>query len=142
MHSNNKLTHTNITMTTIEELTQRIALLEEQVIAITKSDNTDSKKTSKKDSSKKDSSKKDSPKKERVKSTTGYLMYSNAHRDQVKEILTSQLVDDKKVKNTDIMKELARMWKEADDETKTDWNTKAKELNAQYKSDAVSVVAA
>ena len=129
-------------MTTIDMLTQRVELLEKQLSAITNNENTDTKKTSKKDSSKKDSSKKDSPKKERVKSTTGYLMYSNAHRDQVKEILTSQLVDDKKVKNTDIMKELARMWKEADDETKTDWNTKAKELNAQYKSDAVSVVAA
>ena len=124
-------------MTTIEELTQRIALLEEQVIAITKSDNTDSKKTSKKDSSKKDSSKKDSPKKERVKSTTGYLMYSNAHREEVKELLASR--SDEKPKNTEIMKELASKWKELSDDDKSDWNAKAKELNAKYKMEHNSI---
>ena len=137
-------------MTTIDMLTQRVELLEKQLSAITNNEITDTKKTSKKDSSKKDSSKKDSskkdspkndrPKKERVKNTTGYLMYSNAHRDEVKELLTSQLVDEKP-KNTEIMKELARMWKEADEDTKNDWNTKAKELNVQYKAEAEAEVA-
>tara|TARA_Y100001970_G_scaffold19460_1_gene22082 strand:+ start:276 stop:680 length:405 start_codon:yes stop_codon:yes gene_type:complete len=123
-------------MTTIEELTQRIALLEEQVISITKEiPDADSKK--KKYSSKKDSSKKDSPKKERVKSTTGYLMYSNAHRDEVKALLIPGALE--KPKNTEIMKELARKWKELSDDDKAIWNTKAKELNAKYKMEHNSI---
>jgi len=125
-------------------LTERVELLEKQLAAITNNDNSNSNtkntKTSKKSSSKKSSSKKDSPKKERVKTTTGYIVYSNSFRDEVKQHLTSLLTDDevKKPKNTDIMKELARMWKELNDDEKIVWNNKAKEQNAQYKAEAVA----
>ena len=128
-------------MSSVEILAQRVELLEKQLAAITKNNNTDTKdkqtQTSKRGSSKKDSPKKDSPKKERVKSTTGYIQYSNAHRDEVKELLASQ--SDEKPKNTDIMKQLASKWKELPDEDKVVWNEKAKELNAQYKAEAVEV---
>ena len=122
--------------TNVKMLTERVELLEKQLAAITKNDDSNNTKTSKKGSSKKDSPKKDAPKKERVKSTTGYIQYSNAHRDQVKEYLASQ--SSERPKNTDIMKELARMWKQLDDDTKNDWTTKAKELNVQYKAESVA----
>ena len=36
--------------------------------------------------------------------------------------------DDEKPENTDIVKELARLWKELSDEDKETWNNKAKEI--------------
>jgi len=116
----------------VKMLTERVELLEKQLAAITKNDDSNNTKTSKKGSSKKDS-----PKKERVKSTTGYIQYSNAHRDEVKELLTSQT--DEKPKNTDIMRQLASKWKELSVDDKNVWNEKAKELNVQYKAEAVKV---
>ena len=62
------------------------------------------------------------PKKKR---TSGYILFSNATRDEVRDQLTK---DDEKPKNTDIMKELARLWKELSDEDKEPWNNKAKEI--------------
>ena len=115
----------------VKMLTERVELLEKQLAAITKNDDSNNTKTSKKGSSKKDS-----PKKERVKSTTGYIQYSNACRDEVREYLASQ--SDEKPKNTEIMKQLASKWKELSDDDKVVWNDKAKELNAQYKAEAVA----
>ena len=46
------------------------------------------------------------PKKKRV---SGYILFSNASRDEVRDSLTT---DDEKPKNTDIMKQLAKLWKE------------------------------
>ena len=66
----------------------------------------------------------DKPKKKR---TSGYILYSNAHRDEVKESLTE---GDEKPKNTDIMKKLAENWKLLSDEDRDKWNAKAKELKA------------
>tara|TARA_B100001741_G_scaffold253590_1_gene215688 strand:+ start:90 stop:476 length:387 start_codon:yes stop_codon:yes gene_type:complete len=125
--------------TNVQMLTERVELLEKQLAAITKNDNSNSN-TKNTKTSKKGSSKKDSPKKERVKTTTGYIVYSNSFRDEVKQHLTSLLTDDevKKPKNTDIMKELARMWKDLNDDEKIVWNNKAKEQNAQYKAEAVA----
>ena len=60
-------------------------------------------------------------------STSGFILYSNAHRDEVKESLTE---GDEKPKNTDIMKKLAENWKLLSDEDREKWNTKAKEIKA------------
>ena len=68
----------------------------------------------------------DKPKKKRV---SGYILFSNANRDDVKEKLAE---GDVKPKNTDVMKELAKMWKELGDDEKEMWNTKAKELKDEY----------
>lgn len=62
----------------------------------------------------------DKPKKKR---TSGYILYSNANRDEVRERLAEDAED--KPKNTDIVKELARLWKELDDDEKAIWNKKA-----------------
>ena len=126
--------------TNVQMLTERVELLEKQLADMLKNNNTDTKDKQTQTSKKQKTSKKDSPKKERVKTTTGYIVYSNSFRDEVKQHLTSLLTDDevKKPKNTDIMKELARMWKDLNDDEKIVWNNKAKEQNAQYKAEAVA----
>tara|TARA_Y100000389_G_C17220452_1_gene393074 strand:+ start:261 stop:581 length:321 start_codon:yes stop_codon:yes gene_type:complete len=63
------------------------------------------------------------PKKKR---TSGYIIYSNANRAEVKDRLAEE-AGEEKPKNTDVMKELARMWKELDDDEKAIWNAKAKD---------------
>ena len=70
----------------------------------------------------KDDSDDDKPKKKR---TSGYILFSNATRDDVKTQITK---DDEKPKNTDVMRELARQWKALSDEEQSEWNNKAKEI--------------
>ena len=83
-----------------------------------------SKKEPKKPKKEASSDDEDKPKKKRGPS--GYILFSNANRDDVKEKL---FVGDEKPKNTDIMKQLAHMWGELADDEKAIWNTKAKEAN-------------
>jgi hypothetical protein len=110
---------------TIEVLAERVAVLEKQLAlllsekAVDVSDTKDAKATKKTKKVKEDD---DKPKKKR---TSGYILYSNAHRDEVKESLTE---GDEKPKNTDIMKKLAENWKLLSDEDREKWNAKAKEL--------------
>jgi len=66
----------------------------------------------------------DKPKKKR--GPNGYILFSNAHRDNVKTQLS---VGDEKPKNTEIMKQLATMWAELGVEEKADWTAKAKAAN-------------
>ena len=67
----------------------------------------------------------DEEKKSKKKRVSGYILFSNANRDEVK----GKLADgDEKPKNTEVMKELAKMWKELGDDEKEIWNNKAKEL--------------
>jgi hypothetical protein len=112
---------------TIEVLAERVAVLEKQLAlllsekAVDVSDTKDAKATKKTKKVKEDD---DKPKKKR---TSGYILYSNAHRDEVKESLTE---GDEKPKNTDIMKKLAENWKLLSDEDREKWNAKAKELKA------------
>ena len=124
-------------MSSVDILAQRVELLEKQLADMLKNNNTETKDKQTQTSKKQKTSKKDSPKKERVKSTTGYIQYSNAHRDEVKELLASE--SDEKPKNTDIMRQLASNWKQLSDDDKAVWNEKANELNTQYKAAAVEV---
>lgn len=109
---------------TIEILSQRIEVLEKQLALLlnTEQETDNSKKPKKTKKSKDDSDSEDKPK---AKRTSGYILFSNANRDEVRDSLTK---DDEKPKNTDIVKELARKWKELSDEDKEPWNTKAKEI--------------
>ena len=66
----------------------------------------------------------DKPKKKR--GPNGYILFSNATRDEVKEELT---IGDEKPKNTEVMKKLALMWSELDPEEKAVWTAKAKASN-------------
>jgi hypothetical protein len=109
---------------TIQLLTQRVELLEKQLTTVlAKSDDVKPKKEKKTKKEKKDDSSDDEkPKKKRV---SGYILFSNSNRDDVKNKL---MTGDDKPKNTEVMKELAVMWKALTDEERGEWNTKAQEL--------------
>jgi hypothetical protein len=118
--------------TTITMLVARIETLEKQMALLLKDTNDDVK--TKKEPKSKESKKKakdetssddeDKPKKKR--GPNGYILFSNAKRDEVKEKLTS---GDEKPKNTEVMKQLAVMWSELDVEEKAEWTAKAKASN-------------
>ncbi len=117
---------------TLEIVAQRVAALESQMSELSskmeelvKVVSKKEKKEKKEKKAKKDavsSDDEDKPKKKRV---SGYILFSNANRDDVKEKLVE---GDEKPKNTEVMKELAKMWKELGDDEKEVWNAKAKEL--------------
>ena len=67
----------------------------------------------------------DKPKKKR--GPNGYILFSNANRE---DACAKLLVGDEKPKNTEVMKQLAQMWRALDEEEKGVWNAKAKETNA------------
>ena len=109
----------------LEILSQRIEVLEKQLSALLESNTSDTTPTNKPKKSKKpkdDSS--DSEDKPKTKRTSGYILYSNATRDEVRDNLTT---GDERLKNTDIVKELARLWKDLPQDEKDSWNSKAKE---------------
>jgi hypothetical protein len=118
--------------TTITMLVARIETLEKQMALLLKDTNDDVK--TKKEPKSKESKKKakdetssddeDKPKKKR--GPNGYILFSNAKRDEVKEQLTS---GDEKPKNTEVMKQLAVMWSELGVEEKAEWTAKAKASN-------------
>ena len=111
---------------TLEILTQRVEALEKQLALLLENNTkevTENKSKKSKKSKKDDSS--DSEEKPKTKRVSGYILFSNATRDEVRDSLSK---GDEKPKNTDIMKELARLWKELSDEDKEPWNAKAKEL--------------
>jgi len=114
--------------TTLEIVAARIAVLEEKMNLVTKVIDIDEKTTKKETKekkakkTKKDDSDDEKPKTKRV---SGYILYSNANRTEVKEKLAED--SEEKPKNTEVMKELARMWKELSDDEKEVWNGKAKE---------------
>ena len=123
MHSNNQQQPITMSMT-LEILTQRVEALEKQLALLLENKNEQvvEKKPKKSKKSKDDSSDDEKPKTKRV---SGYILFSNATRDEVRDSLSK---GEDKPKNTDIMKELARLWKELSDEDKEAWNAKAKEL--------------
>ena len=117
----------------IETLEKQLALiLQEQKVA---SDDKDKKAKKEKKEKKEKKTKKakdetssddeDKPKKKR--GPNGYILFSNANRE---DACAKLLVGDEKPKNTEVMKQLAQMWRALDDEEKGVWNTKAKETNA------------
>jgi hypothetical protein len=112
---------------TIEVLAERVAVLEKQMALLHSDKAVDVSDTKNAKSSKKNKKTKDDDDKPKKKRTSGYILYSNAHRDEIKESLTA---GDDKPKNTDIMKKLAENWKLLSDEDREKWNSKAKELKA------------
>ena len=105
------------------DLAKRVELLEKQLALLlnTEAEPKQVKKASKK-KAKEVSSDDEKPK---VKRTSGYIIFSNATRDDVKTKLS---VGDEKPKNTEVMKELAIMWKALDDEERNEWNAKAQQV--------------
>ena len=110
---------------TLELVAQRVEVLEKQMAMLLADKNvdvSDDKPKKKPKKEKKSDSDDEKPKKKRV---SGYILYSNANRDEVKDELT---VEGEKPKNPDVMKELAKRWKALSDEDQATWNTKAKDL--------------
>ena len=103
-------------------LVERLDVLEKQMAVLLSEKAADVSDTKAPKKTKKAKDDDDKPKKKR---TSGYILYSNAHRDEVKESLTE---GDEKPKNTDIMKKLAENWKALEDDEKEKWNSKAKEI--------------
>ena len=62
--------------------------------------------------------------KPKTKRISGYIIFSKAMREEAKATLAEN--SDEKVKNSDVMTELGKMWKALDDEEKEAWNEKAK----------------
>ena len=146
-------TKTTYTMsTTIQMLEARVETLEKQLAMLLKEPIVDvkkSKKAAKSDSKtdvssddevvkvkepKKSKKAKDEPssddedKPKKKRGPNGYILFSNAKRDEVKEKLH---VGEEKPKNTEVMKELAQMWQGLDATEKAVWNTKAKESSVE-----------
>ena len=57
---------------------------------------------------------------------TGYLLYADEVRAEVKAELEAALADDEKLKPQDVVKAIAARWKEEDKEVRDEWNAKAK----------------
>ena len=107
--------------TTITTIELRLVELEKKMNTMLSNDSSLKKKDNK--DKKENVPEPDTPKKKR---TSGYLLFSAASRPEVKDKLASQTTEDKP-KTTDIMKELAKMWRELPDDQKATWNTKAKD---------------
>ena len=58
------------------------------------------------------------------KSATGYLLYANDIRASVKQTLIDAGTENPKP--TDVIKEVAKLWKALPEEDRVKWNTKAK----------------
>jgi hypothetical protein len=110
---------------TLEILTERVTTLEKQIAQLLSNSDPEPKKEKKAKKAKKDAVSSDDEEKPKKKRVSGYILFSNANRDDVKDKLAD---GDEKPKNTEVMKELAKLWKALGDEEKEVWNTKAKEL--------------
>ena len=74
---------------------------------------------------------------------TGYLLFVDHMRDQVKEDLTADLAEGEKLDGNALTCAIAALWREQDKETKEEWQARAKELRAavdQRPERTVSVV--
>jgi hypothetical protein len=57
---------------------------------------------------------------------TGYLLYGDEVRQEVRESLTSELAEGEKLKPQDVIRAIAARWAEEDQETKEEWKALAK----------------
>jgi hypothetical protein len=126
---------------TIETIAEQIKLLTEQVAKLdaivnkTTSETTTTTTTTTTESTPKKPKKEKKEKKEKStsdddkpKKVSGYILFSKANREDAIETLQAAGEGDAKIKSTDVMKELGRMWKELDTPEKDDWNIKAKAM--------------
>ena len=113
----------------IETLEKQLALIlqEQKVASDDKDKKTKKTKKEKKTTKKDETSSDDEDKPKKKKGPNGYILFSNDNREDVKAKL---LVGDEKPKNTEVMKQLAQLWRALGDKEKEDWNTKAKDANA------------
>jgi len=116
---------------TIETLVEQLNVLTEQVAkldAIVNKSNTEMKEKKEKKPKKEKKEKSTSSDDEKPKRISGYILFSKANREDAIETLQAAGEGDAKIKSTDVMKELGRMWKELEATEKEEWNIKAKAI--------------
>ena len=116
---------------TIETLAEQLKVLTEQVAkldAIVNNTTTEKKEKKPKKEKKEKKEKSASSDDEKPKRISGYILFSKANREDAIETLQEAGEEDAKVKSTDVMKELGRMWKELEATEKEEWNIKAKAI--------------
>ena len=121
---------------TIEQLTKMVEALNNRVAELEKLNGVvaqpvEEKKGGKKEKKEKKEKKPVDPNK--PKKTSGYLIYSNSVRAEVKEQL---IADGGEGKPKDVVQAIAAKWKELGDEEKAVWNEKAKTPPASDDEDA------
>ncbi len=105
---------------TLEMVAARVAILEKQMADLM------SEEKPKKETKKEKKEKTDEPKKKR--GVSGYLVFAKEMRETAKENLVK--AGNETVKPTEVLTEVAKMWRELDDEGKQEWNDKAKAVNS------------
>ena len=101
---------------TIEVLTQRVEVLEKQVLVLMSMS-----KPLKNSKKLKNIDPDDPPKKKRV---SGYILFGNDQRPKLQALL----LKDPPIKSTDLMKKIALLWNNLEPKLKNEWNLKAKTL--------------
>tara|TARA_Y100000389_G_C17210942_1_gene388462 strand:+ start:165 stop:521 length:357 start_codon:yes stop_codon:yes gene_type:complete len=115
---------------TIAIIEQRIEILEKQVAILIKNKMEEDAKEVKKEEVKEVKEEeveevkevKEVKKQVKKRGPSGYNLFCKANRDAVKEKFSDENID--KPKNTDILKELAAMWKMLEQDEKNFWNSK------------------
>ena len=119
---------------TIDTLAQQIKTLTDQVAKLdaivnkttTQTTTTTTESTPKKQ--KKEKKVKSTPSDdEKPKKVSGYILFSKANRQDAIETLQGSGEEELKIKSTDVMKELGKMWKLLENDEREQWNTKAKD---------------
>ena len=108
---------------TLEMVAARVAILEKQMADLMSEEKP--KKETKKEK-KEAKVKTDEPKKKR--GVSGYLVFAKEMRETAKENLVK--AGNETAKPTEVLTEVAKMWRELDDEGKEEWNDKAKAINS------------
>ena len=113
---------------TIEQLTKMVEALTKRVEELEKLNGVvqevvDDKKAKKEKKEKKENKEKKPVDPNKPKKTSGYLIYSNSVRAEVKEQL---IADGGEGKPKEVVQAIAAKWKELGDEEKAVWNEKAK----------------
>ena len=108
---------------TLEMVAARVAILEKQMADLMSEEKP--KKETKKEK-KETKEKTDAPKKKR--GVSGYLVFAKEMRETAKENLVKG--GNETAKPTEVLTEVAKMWRELDEEGKQEWNDKAKAVNS------------
>ena len=73
---------------------------------------------------------------DKPKRVSGYILFQKAMREDAVKTLNDALEEDgAKIKQSDVMKELGRMWKALEDDERKEWNDKAAEQKASDSED-------
>ena len=124
--------------TTIEMLVERIANLEQQMSQLIAAQPAQSaqpdekaKKAKKVKKEKPEPEESTQPKKKR--GVSGYLVFAKENRPDAKQALIDE--GNETPKPTEILTQVAKMWRQLDDTDKEEWNEKAKAINSADEDD-------